>query len=152
MNVIGFYPSLLQTGYAIVNVEKQKVIAAGVIKTESSMDINERIFEIFSNSKDILNKYEIEHSAFEESFYHKNVRTSNLLSQVRTALIISCMERDITISVFSPNNIKKCITGRGHASKEQVLYMVKQIFNLTENVPDDVSDALAIAYTFIMRS
>jgi crossover junction endodeoxyribonuclease RuvC len=152
VNVIGFDPSLSQTGYAIVNTEKQKIISAGVIKTKPPKDLNERIFEIYKNSKEILGKYKIEHSAFEESFYHKNVRTSNLMSQVRTALIISCMEQNMTVSLFSANNIKKCITGRGHASKEQVLYMVKQIFNLTEDVPDDVSDALAVAYTFIMRS
>ncbi|MGE3062083.1 MAG: crossover junction endodeoxyribonuclease RuvC [bacterium] len=152
MNIIGFDPSLRQTGYAIVDAEKQKIITAGVIKTNSEKDLNERIFEIFRNAGEILEKHNVSHSAFEESFYHKNVRTSNILSQVRTALIISCMERGLTISVFSPNNIKKCVTGRGHASKEQVLYMIKQIFKITEDVPDDVSDALAIAYTFLARS
>ncbi|MDD3803766.1 MAG: crossover junction endodeoxyribonuclease RuvC, partial [bacterium] len=111
-----------------------------------------RIYEIFLNAGEILEKHRIEHSAFEESFYYKNVRTSNILSQVRTALIISCMEHKLTVSVFSPNNVKKCVTGRGHASKEQVLFMVRQIFSITEDVPDDVSDALAVAYTFIARS
>lgn len=152
MNVIGFDPSLKQTGYAVVDTDTREVVTAGVIKTKAEKDLNERIYEIFLNAGEILEKHRIEHSAFEESFYYKNVRTSNILSQVRTALIISCMEHKLTVSVFSPNNVKKCVTGRGHASKEQVLFMVRQIFSITEDVPDDVSDALAVAYTFIARS
>lgn len=152
MNVIGFDPSLRQTGYAVVDSKSRSIIAAGVINTAQSDDLYGRIHEIFKNTGEILDRYRVEHSAFEESFYYKNVRTANILSQVRTAIVLSCMERGLTVSAFSPNNIKKCVTGRGHASKEQVLYMVRQIFGIKDDVPDDVSDALAVAYTFIARS
>lgn len=152
MKIIGFDPSLSSTGYAVVEIQNNKILSAGLIKTNPKIDTHERIFEIYKNVKDIIAKHDAEHAALEESFYGKNVKTSNLLAQVRMVIIIACMEHGMSVSLFSPNSIKKCITGRGHASKEQVLYMVREIFGLEESLPDDVSDALATAYTFITRT
>ena len=45
---------------------------------------------------------------------------------------------------YSPNTIKKTVVGNGHANKDQVQYMVKQLLKLKDNLPEDASDALAV--------
>jgi crossover junction endodeoxyribonuclease RuvC len=48
---------------------------------------------------------------------------------------------------YSPNKVKQSITGRGHATKEQVWRMLQEILNLGDGIPDshDATDALAVA-------
>ncbi|MEO0234914.1 MAG: crossover junction endodeoxyribonuclease RuvC [candidate division WOR-3 bacterium] len=150
MKVIGFDPSLKQTGYAIVN-DTFKIITAGIIKTDSEEKLENRLYEIFFESDSILQKFQPDFAVFEESFYHKNVKTTSILSMVRSALIVSCVKNGIKIRFFSPNLIKKSITGKGHSTKEQVQFMVKYIFKIEKDLPYDVSDALAVTYTFLNR-
>ena len=44
---------------------------------------------------------------------------------------------------YSPNQIKKTVVGQGHASKEQVSYMVQQLLKLNKAPQADAADALA---------
>ncbi len=152
MKIIGFDPSLKQTGYAIIEYPDLNILSAGFISTDSKDEFPNRIEHIYDNAFNIIKKYKIEHAAFEESFYNKNVKSANILAQVRAILILAAKKNKCTISLFAPNTIKKAVVGKGHASKEQVAYMIKTIFDIEKELPDDVSDAIAIAYTFITRS
>lgn len=152
MIIIGLDPSLKQTGYALIEYPSLQIVKAGIISTSSGDEYYKRIKIIYDEIFELIEKNKPIHAAIEESFYSKNVKTANQLAQVRIILILAAMQNDLTISLFSPNSIKKAVTGRGHASKEQVAYMVKEIFNIDKDIPDDVSDALATAYTFISRS
>ncbi len=152
MRIIGFDPSLKQTGYAVVEHPSMDIISAGIISTDSGEDFHARIKSIYDEAFDLIRKVNAKHAAFEESFYSKNVSSANKLAQVRIVLVLAAMQNGLTISLFAPNSIKKAVTGRGHASKEQVAFMVKNIFNVDKDIPDDVSDALAAVYTFTSRS
>ena len=44
---------------------------------------------------------------------------------------------------YSPNQIKKTVVGKGHASKEQVSFMVQQLLKLSKAPQADAADALA---------
>lgn len=152
MIVLGLDPSLKQTGYALVRHPELSIISAGTINTNPNLDYHVRIKSIYDEAFELIKSSRADHAALEESFYSKNVASANKLAQVRIILVLAAMQNNLTISLFSPNRIKKAVTGRGHASKEQVAYMVKNIFSIEKSIPDDVSDALAAAYTFISRS
>ena len=52
----------------------------------------------------------------------------------------------LSVAEYTPNQIKKTITGVGHAEKHQVDMMVHRLItNVPEKMPPDASDALAIA-------
>ena len=54
----------------------------------------------------------------------------------------------LEIGEYTPNQIKKTITGVGHAEKNQVDMMVRTLLKtVPEGIPADASDALAIALT-----
>ena len=47
---------------------------------------------------------------------------------------------------YSPREIKKSVCGNGNASKQQVRYMINQLYPLKESPKrDDAFDALAVA-------
>jgi len=154
MKIIAFDPSLRQTGYAIVDFPSLDIVSGGIITTDPREEFPDRIYEIFTKAKELFTDFGngLEHAVFEESFYNKNVKSANKLAQVRAVLIIAAKEAGCATELYAPNTIKKAVTGKGHASKQQVAFMVKKIYNIDTDIPDDLSDALAVAYTFNSRS
>ena len=54
----------------------------------------------------------------------------------------------VSVGEYTPNQIKKTITGVGHAEKNQVDMMVRTLLKtVPQGIPPDASDALAIAIT-----
>jgi crossover junction endodeoxyribonuclease RuvC len=66
--------------------------------------------------------------------------------------ILSAKQSDLPVFEYSPNEIKKSVTGKGKASKEQVQFMVKKLLNIEETPKFfDSTDALAIALCHCMK-
>lgn len=152
MRIIGFDPSLKSTGYALVDHPAMNIISAGIIDTDPKVPFPERIEEIYANAVKLMKQHKPESAVFEESFYSKNVKSAIRLAQVRAVLILAARQCGADVSLFAPNMIKKAVTGKGHASKQQVAFMINRIYDIESDIPDDVSDALAAVYTFISRS
>jgi len=68
-----------------------------------------------------------------------------LLGHARAAAILAIAMRDIPLSEYEPNKIKKAITGQGHADKPQIDAMVRILLPAAKPKTADESDALAIA-------
>ena len=82
----------------------------------------------------------------EGGFFGKNIKSMMILGHARGMALLGAAHNEIPVYEYSPRKIKQSITGNGNATKEQVKYMVKMILNLTtDSIPDDASDALAIA-------
>ena len=66
--------------------------------------------------------------------------------------ILAAVLVEIPISEYSPREVKKSVTGKGSASKEQVSYMIQNILDIKET-PDflDVTDALAVAVCHALK-
>ncbi|BCX13848.1 MAG: hypothetical protein KatS3mg085_380 [Candidatus Dojkabacteria bacterium] len=85
--------------------------------------------------------------AVESIFYFKNQKTVIDVGQARGVILLAGCQNNLNISHYTPLQVKMSITGYGRASKEQMQQMVKSIFGLKEiPKPDDVADAIAVAY------
>ena len=59
----------------------------------------------------------------------------------------------LPIFEYSPNEIKKAMTGYGHADKKQMQEMVRVYLKMNEVIkPDDAADAVAVAIIHSMFS
>ena len=68
------------------------------------------------------------------------------MGEARGVAILACINGGLTVSEYTPLQIKSALTGYGRADKKQVQAMVKMILNLKEvPKPDDTADALAAA-------
>jgi crossover junction endodeoxyribonuclease RuvC len=55
-------------------------------------------------------------------------------------------------SEYTPLQIKKALTGKAKAEKEQVSFMVKNLLNIKKEIkPLDITDAMAVAITHSQR-
>lgn len=119
-------------------------VASGCIRVKSE-DFPDKLKEIYVGIDAVIAEYEPDMAAIEQVFVKVNIGGALKLGQARGAAICACVMRSLKVGEYSPNQIKKAVVGRGHATKEQVQHMVKMQLNLNKSPPSDAADALAIA-------
>jgi crossover junction endodeoxyribonuclease RuvC len=153
MKILGIDPGLAVTGFGVVEVDNRgaKLLNAGCFTTDSG-EISGRLKLIFGNITDLVASEQPDEVAIEEGFYGKNVKVAMSLGQARGAVLLACSLKNVPVYEYSPREVKLSTVGRGSASKEQVNYMIKALLGLKEiSGPNDVSDALAVAYCHYQR-
>ena len=146
MIVIGLDPGLATTGYGLVSCEHGDMVplAHGVISTAAKTPMATRLMQIRSELADILHTYRPDAAAVEKLYFATNVRTAFAVGQARGVILLTLAEAAVTVSEYTPLQIKLAATGYGHADKAQVQQMVQMLLSLDSlPKPDDAADALA---------
>jgi crossover junction endodeoxyribonuclease RuvC len=148
LRILGIDPGTATVGWAILEEDAGavKTIAYGHISTSSKKSEEERVFEISRDLEKIIKKYHPQEAAVEKLFFFKNQKTVMEVSQARGAIILTLSQKGVSLSSYTPLQVKQAITGYGRAEKRQVQNMIKNILKL-KNIPkpDDTADAMAIA-------
>jgi crossover junction endodeoxyribonuclease RuvC len=88
--------------------------------------------------------------ALEEAFYGKSIPAALRIGEARGVVLAEAARQELAIHEYAPARIKRCVTGRGDASKDTVAAMVRQQVALAPaaaKAPADATDALALALT-----
>jgi crossover junction endodeoxyribonuclease RuvC len=153
MILLGIDPSLNSTGYGVIKLEGSKLlyVSSGIIKAGKEDELENKLLNISNIISEIIKEFKPQKIGIEETFVNVNFQSSLKLGMVRGALILTCANAGIKINHISPNLIKKCVTGQGKATKEQVSFMIKRLIS---GIPpekvfktEDETDALAVAIT-----
>jgi crossover junction endodeoxyribonuclease RuvC len=149
MRILGIDPGLQVCGYACLEAEpdEEKLIEAGVIRTDSSTPIEQKLNRIAEDTESLLECFKPDVVAVEELYSHyAHPKTAILMGHARGVILHKCAEAATEVRSFSATRIKKSITGNGRASKEQVQKTIRTILSLSElPEPSDVADAIAAA-------
>ena len=148
MVVIGIDPGIRKTGYGVIRSTNNvtALVDYGIISSDSTHPVANRIYSIFSDVQDLIDKYNPTVLSIEDIFFGKNVKSMLLLGQARGAALIAAASKDLIIYEYSPKKIKQSLTGNGNSEKHQVQFMVQNILRLSSPPsPHDASDALAAA-------
>jgi crossover junction endodeoxyribonuclease RuvC len=151
--ILGVDPGLVKTGWGVICKEARddvRYVDCGVIKTKSNLPMEERLSFIFDAVQDLIFKFEPASIAMEEVFVNMNPKTSEKLIMARSAAFVAIAKAGFQVNEYRPNEIKKNITGLGHATKEQVHFFIQKILNITlekdnKTKTADSMDALAVA-------
>jgi crossover junction endodeoxyribonuclease RuvC len=94
----------------------------------------------------VIDRFHPDEFAIETAFYSKNAQSALKIGQARGVSILAGVNHEIPVTEYSPREIKKAVTGKGAASKEQVQYMMVAMLKLTATPKHfDSTDALAVA-------
>ena len=149
MRLLGIDPGLQLCGYACLEAGQgsEKLIEAGVFRTDSGSAIEAKLNQIAEDIESLLKKFAPEIVAVEELYSHyTHPKTAILMGHARGVILQKCAEAAIEVRSFSATRIKKSITGNGRASKQQVQRTIQTILSLpTLPEPNDVADAIAAA-------
>ena len=149
MIILGVDPGTLFTGFAVINGvnEKLELLNCDVIKIPSKNSLPLRLKLIYDSLVDVIESFKPDEFAIETAFYGKNVQSTLKLGHARGVSILAAVNKEIPTTEYSPREVKKSVTGRGSASKEQVKYMICSILKIKPETPmqSDISDAIAVA-------
>ena len=147
MRIIGIDPGLRNTGWGVIETTGDKIfsVANGVCKTKASDALALRLKTIFEDLSIVLTTYKPDQAAVENTFVNKDASNTLKLGQARGICLLVPALAGLIVEEYAPNAIKKAVVGVGHASKDQINYMVKIQFPKIELKNIDSTDALAVA-------
>ncbi len=154
MNILGIDPGTRNCGYAIIekiNNNRCLLKEAGLIKIKESI-LQYQISELVEGLDIIFKNNSIDEVAIEDMFYAHNPKTVIKLAQFRGALSLKVLQLHGNFSEYTPLQVKKAVTGKAKADKEQVSFMVRRILGINKEIkPLDITDAIAVALTHAQR-
>ena len=148
MRILGLDPGLRHTGWGVIDKTGNRFtfIGAGVINPDVDLDLACRLAELHTSLEKVIKEFCPDTVSVEETFVNKNPNSTLKLGQARGVVLMTPASLGIPVAEYTPNQIKKTITGVGHAEKHQVDMMIHRLIsNVPEKMPPDASDALAIA-------
>ena len=148
MVVLGIDPGVATVGFGIISETggEPKQMRYGIITTPSGMRLALRLTQILNDVSELITTYKPDAMAVEELFFNTNLKTAISVAHGRAAAILAGERHGVPMYEYTPLQVKKAVSGYGHASKKQVMDMVRRLLSM-ERVPqpDDAADALAIA-------
>lgn len=149
MIVLGIDPGSRFTGYGVVEVQgsRERIIDFGVLRLESKPNHQLRLKEVYDRISEVASRLCPDECAIEMPIYGSNPQSMLKLGRAQAAAMMAVLNLRIPVTEYTPKEVKKSVTGRGNASKEQVWYMVRAILSLEEDEKPmmlDASDALAV--------
>lgn len=155
MIILGIDPGTIKCGYGIIrkNGNSRECLGYGIINVPGKLTMPDKLAFIYNEIENIIKQHRPNECAVETAFYGKNIQSALKLGYARGTAIIAAVRGGLHISEYSPKEVKKSVTGKGSASKDQVNFMIKTLLNLgNKDIPLDASDALAIALCASFKS
>ena len=135
-------------GYGLIRCTGSQLhlLEMGVLRLPTREDNYVRLKLIQQKVKELIGQYGPHDFAIEAPFFGKNVQSMLKLGRAQGVAIAAAMMSGLHATEYAPRKIKQSITGRGNATKEQVLKMLQHTLNIIEDVRFmDATDAVAVA-------
>jgi crossover junction endodeoxyribonuclease RuvC len=145
---LGIDPGTAVCGFGVVALEGGvlRLVDAGCIRTDAESTDSERLRRLHAALRTIVAEHRPQRIAVERLFFQRNVQTAMAVGQARGVALLVAAEAQVPIDEPTPNEVKQQICGNGAADKRQVAAMVERLLGISlERVPDDATDALALA-------
>jgi crossover junction endodeoxyribonuclease RuvC len=152
--VLGVDPGSRICGYGLVAVGagrgpagRYRYLECGVLTAPADAPMEMRLGEIARWLTDVVTELRPTAVAVEDVFAKINIRSALALAQARGMVLAVAGMAGLQVFSYPPSVVKKTVTGRGRASKEQVASMVQALTGLRRPPRADAADALAVAIT-----
>jgi len=145
---LGIDPGTARMGYAVVQQEGSalKLRCCGALQTASELALQDRLRLLYDGVLGLIDQYHPGELAIEDLFFNRNVRSALSVGQARGVVLLAAAHRGLTVTSYTPLQVKQAVTGFGRARKEQIQEMVRILLGLSAiPQPDDAADAAALA-------
>lgn len=145
--ILGIDPGTLKTGWGVIRADGVRLrhVAHGTVRTSPSQSQDRRLQRIYTELAEVIREHEPAHVSLEKVFLARNVQSALKLGQVRGVALLAAAEHEVAVSEYNAVQVKKALTGYGHAAKGQMQQMVAAILGLPDEPAEDAADALAAA-------
>jgi crossover junction endodeoxyribonuclease RuvC len=147
IRILGLDPGLAHMGWGVIAVAGSRLshVAHGVIATKAALGLGPRLMALHRGLSEVIERLAPASIAVEQAFVHKDPSAALKLGHARAIALLAAAQAGLEIAEYTPNHIKKCVVGAGHAGKEQVQFMVRRLLPACGVGQADAADALAAA-------
>ena len=151
VRILGIDPGLQITGYGCVDLNGRSrepaLVEAGVLRLKAKAALAFRLQQLKDDLDALLDELKPDVMVVEKLFSHyRHVRTSIIMGHARGVVLLAGQARGIRLDELAPTEVKRAVTGHGHASKSQMQRAIMNKCGLKHMPqPPDVADAIAIA-------
>jgi len=142
--ILGVDPGSRICGYGIVTGDGAYVTSGRLVLSQNK-PLHVRLSELHKGLRDVISEFSPAEAVVERVFFARNVQSALSLGQARGVVLLSAAEQGLEVFEYSPNEVKKALTGYGRASKQQMQDMVRSVLGLAHALSSDSADALALA-------
>ena len=147
MRVLGLDPGLRRTGWGIIDVTGNRLIAVadGVVCSDAALSLAERLVQLHAGVVAVIRLHAPDEAAVEETFVNKNPSSTLKLGQARGVALLAPAQAGILVAEYAPTLVKQAVVGTGRAAKDQIGLMVRMLLPGALGATPDAADALAVA-------
>jgi crossover junction endodeoxyribonuclease RuvC len=147
IRILGIDPGLRNTGWGLIEASGSRLsfVACGSIQTDAGTSLADRLASIHRLLTALIDRDQPHEAAVEETFVNRDPQSTLKLGQARGVTLAALALKDLPVSEYAANLIKKTVVGVGHAEKNQVAMMVKMLLPSSSALSPDAADALAVA-------
>ena len=151
MRILGIDPGIGICGFGLIETTSRanaKALDYGVVTTKVRAPLPSRLKELYESLQEVFDQTKPDVVSVEKLFFSKNITTGIAVAEARGLVLLVAEQKGLPIFEYTPNEIKKTLTGYGSAKKGQIQEMVRVHLGLKDKPkPDDAADALAAAIT-----
>ena len=151
MKILGIDPGIGICGFGLIETSSRngaKALDFGAVTTTVDAPLPSRLKELYDSLVEVFDQTKPEMVAVEKLFFSKNITTGIAVAEARGVVLLVAEQKGLPVYEYTPNEIKKCLTGYGSATKAQMQEMARVHLGLEKKPkPDDAADALAVAIT-----
>ena len=160
MRILGIDPGLRLTGFACLEaarttrtVAQATLIEAGVIRLNGKLPVADRLVELETDLAEIIERTRPRALSVEKLYAHyAHPTTAIVMGHARGVVLLQARKSGLDVIELGATEVKKSLTGNGHASKLQMQESVRMQLGLPGRPePADVADAIAIALCAMRR-
>lgn len=124
-----------------------------ILENKKSLSAGEKLLNIEKFLKEIFEKEKPDAICVEGTFWNpKEARGYSYVSMAIGIITMTAWEvLHIEPVKLQPSTVKKLVTGNGRAKKEEVADKIKEKFNITDNLADHITDAIAIGFSYVLK-
>lgn len=153
--VLGVDPGLTRCGVGAVTgpAHRPGLVAARCIRTPVDLPVEQRLARLRDELEAIVVELRPTAFAVERVLFSGNARTAMATGQAAGVALLVAAEHGLSVTAYSPNEVKATVAGDGRADKDAVARLVAAQLRLERPPrPVDVTDALAVAITHLAHA
>jgi crossover junction endodeoxyribonuclease RuvC len=147
MLLLGLDPGLQRTGWGVISSRDNAIgfQASGVVTSDPGDPLAERLDSLYRGLQAVVQQYQPDAAAVEETVINKNAGSSLKLGQARGVALLAAAHAGVPVTEYASKTVKRAVVGTGAAQKAQVAMMVRTLLPAAGTVKGDAADALAVA-------
>jgi crossover junction endodeoxyribonuclease RuvC len=147
IRILGLDPGLRHTGWGLVEHDgfRLRFLADGVVSTSPREELAQRLLMLHRGLAAVIAAWTPDEAAVENTYVARNPESALKLGQARGVALLAPALAGIAVREYGAMEVKRAVVGNGHAAKEQVQAMVRQLLPGVTFRRGDAADALGIA-------